>query len=106
MAFDVALIACPVMQFYCGTPMYLLSGVDIRAFRCNATGSGLWHALVQKYAGRRPGKVRRGCDRQAVIAIARADEGWLPLRSRHDKVGNLHARSPGERPQSGIGAAK
>jgi len=27
-AFDVALIACPVMQFYCGTPMYLLSGVD------------------------------------------------------------------------------
>jgi len=28
-AFDVALIACPVMQFYCGTPMYLLSGVDI-----------------------------------------------------------------------------
>jgi len=30
-AFDVALIACPVMQFYCGTPMYLLSGVDIYA---------------------------------------------------------------------------
>jgi hypothetical protein len=29
-AFDVALIACPVMQFYCGTPMYLLSGVDKR----------------------------------------------------------------------------
>jgi len=29
-AFDVALIACPVMQFYCGTPMYLLSGVDTK----------------------------------------------------------------------------
>ncbi len=28
MAFDVALTACPVMHFYCGPPMYLLSGVD------------------------------------------------------------------------------
>ena len=33
MAFDVALIACPVMQFYCGTPMYLLSGVDTLVIR-------------------------------------------------------------------------
>jgi len=33
-AFDVALIACPVMQFYCGTPMYLLSGVD-KPCRCH-----------------------------------------------------------------------
>jgi len=47
-AFDVALIACPVMQFYCGTPMYLLSGVDSR-------GGKISGFIVSQRLGTHPG---------------------------------------------------